>query len=647
MPVPISLNPRITNMLTSNIVTSNIHRNSSRLFDVQRQMSTGREIPTPSFDPSGAGLTIDLQSYIEKKEQQEVNIQSAESFMAFTDDVLDQVNGLIIEARSIALGYSDPSTPESRMADATAIGGIIDQLSALASSTFAGRYIFGGTETETAPFTDLHGGIAYLGNNESMEVNVGFDSRVGINVTANAALGAGSKDIGGSLDLDPGLDADTRLAWLNNGRGVAAGTIRIDDGAGTTYTVELTDAATIGDVMDRINAVAPATIGAAIGPANNNLVITSTVGDPVISEFDGGTTANDLGILGAAPPASGQFDGADLDPALTDLTKVANLNGGAGLALNRLRIENGSFAGVVDLSGAVTMQDVIAELRGAGAGIDVQLNDDGRTLSVRNTISGADLSIGEDGPGDTTAATLGIRSLNGDTLLESLNHGRGVNTTGRNDAAFAAEPDIEFTTTVPPATFGVDLDGAVTVQDAIDRINAAAIGAGVGAIASLNETGNGIRIAGAAGTYTCDSVNGTTAARDLGIEQTAAVGFGQDGVNVGGIQTDSVFTTLSNLREALLNDDRRTVQESTEILSGDLNRILEARGQLGARMSRTELMSYRIEQDVVEAKTLLSNTFDLDYTNAIANYENRRGVFEASIQTATQLLNISILDYLR
>jgi hypothetical protein len=117
MAIPTSINPRVTNTLTAGIVVGNINRNATRLLRVQQQLSTGREIPTISYNPSGASLTMDLQSYIEQKTQVQTNIESAQGFMAFTDDVLSQVDQLLIDARAIALdqhavGFSRFVDPE-------------------------------------------------------------------------------------------------------------------------------------------------------------------------------------------------------------------------------------------------------------------------------------------------------------------------------------------------------------------------------------------------------------------------------------------------------------------------------------------------------------------------------------------------------
>ncbi len=647
MAVPIPIYPRVTSGMTANIVTSNIGRNGSRLFRVQKQLSTGQQIPAPSFDPAGANLTMDLQSFLEKKAQQSKNMTSAESVMAFSDDALSQIDALLIDARSTALGeVGDPATPETRLAAATAITGIMDQLMALASSKFGGRYVFSGTETEQLPFVEEIGGLIYQGNLEDLTVNTGFDSTLAMNVTGDDAFGAWSDEVGGTVDLDPAVDADTRLSWLNNGDGAAAGSISIDDGTGNTFVVDLSDASTLGDVMDLVNDAGRGVVTAAIGPGGNNLVVASGAGDPIVSEYGGGTTAAELGILGAAPAGSGQVSGADLDPVLTDLTKIANLNGGAGLVLGEVLVNNGTATATVDLSGAQTLQDVKKLLEGSGTYIEVGYNEDGRSLSVKSRVSGVELSIGEAAAGDTTATDLGIRTMTGTTLVSRMNRGWGINTTGDNDPSYAAADDIEITTTAPATTFGVNLDGVQTVQDVLDAINTASTAEGLGNIASLNQVGNGIRIDVGGGNYTVTSINGTTAAENLGIEQTAPVASGQDGQDVAGVQVAGVFTSLMNLREALLSDSDIGIQNSLNTLNDDIDRILESRGKLGARMSRVRLLNERVDIEVAEAKTLLSETFDLDYTAAITEFENAQAVFEASIRTAVQLLNVSILDFL-
>ena len=137
-----------------------------------------------------------------------------------------------------------------------------------------------------------------------------------------------------------------------------------------------------------------------------------------------GETAASLGILTNAP-TSGAITGADLGVRLTPTTLVEDLNGGTGLTLDGIVITNGALTQTLDLSAAETVQDVLNIINTAGLYVRAEINPAGTGLDVLNLVSGTTLSITEDS--GSTAADLGIRSLDANTELATLNFGRGLN----------------------------------------------------------------------------------------------------------------------------------------------------------------------------------------------------------------------------
>src|SRR5690606_17099617 len=136
---------------------------------------------------------------------------------------------------------------------------------------------------------------------------------------------------------------------------------------------------------------------------------------------------------------------------------------------------NGATARTIDLSGAATVEDILNKINAADAGVQARINPAGTGIDIVSVVSGRTLSVSE--AGGNTAALLGIRSLHGGTLLSTLNGGAGVRTIeGKTDLRITAADG---------AAFEVDLSGARTIQDVLDRINTAASTAGVAVNASL------------------------------------------------------------------------------------------------------------------------------------------------------------------
>lgn len=338
-----------------------------------------------------------------------------------------------------------------------------------------------------------------------------------------------------------------------------------------------------------------------------------------------------------------------VDVPLSGATPITS--GGSGEVLDTtsgLVLSNGVGSVALDISQAETVEDLLNLIKGAGLGLSAEINADGTGIDVRSRLSGADLTIGENG--GTTATQLGIRSYNGTTPLANFNRGVGVPTA--NDPA---DDDLTITARDGTTTFAVNLAGVSTVQDVIDRINTAAGAAGASITARLAVTGNGIEIVDATvgpGTLAVDAVEGSQAAEYLGFIPNGATTIDGSGNEVltsadrHTLETDSVFNTLLRLRTALEAGDVAEIGRAIDRLDQDISRANFARAEIGARMQNLEVFDIRLQDENVQLQTALSNDLDVDLVEAISNLTARQYAFEASLRTTANLLNVSLLDYI-
>lgn len=129
---------------------------------------------------------------------------------------------------------------------------------------------------------------------------------------------------------------------------------------------------------------------------------------PAITIAEGGageTSAADLGILGSF---SGIFDGGDLDPMLKLSTPLSALDGGRGLTLGRIRIQQGDRIAIVDLTTATTVSEVVTRINNSGLSIQASINPSLRGIQVIPTVSDRSLMI-TDEDATRSAAKLGIK----------------------------------------------------------------------------------------------------------------------------------------------------------------------------------------------------------------------------------------------
>jgi flagellar hook-associated protein 3 FlgL len=543
---------------------------------------------------------------------------------------------LLSEAQSLAVqATGDSISSEERQALATVADSLIDRLITVGNRKHLNTYLFSGLQTDV-PFERTAGGVIYHGDAGHMQSMIDTDlTEDSFTVSGQEFFNAVSSEMRGVVDLDPAVTRATRICDLNGarGQGIEDGRIRVTTNAGTVE-IDLRGVATVGDVLDRLTAELPPDLTVQLGPRGLVFQPVGGSGPISITEVGGGHTAADLGLVGNyTGPA---LVGVDLDPRLTPQTRVADLSAGAGLNLSGgLAIRNGDQTAVVDFDGAETIEDVLNRINAADVGVRAAIAADGRTLTVRNCVSGSDLSIGENG--GLAASVLGLRSLHGDTRLSDLNDGQGVQTVDGGDLRI---------TTASGATINVSLAGCATLQDVLDRLNAA----GGGAItAGWVTKDNGLLITdntSGAGTLTVEALNSSNALADLGLDVTAS-GHQLVGRDVNPLRVDSPFTALLALESGMQRDDRAALTLAGQRLEEIIKHMQEEQGKMASRAKVMSDRADRVEAEVTATKTMLSDVRDVDFAEAAVRFQQLQLALQANLSTAARVLSLSVLDYLR
>jgi len=646
---PINISRTSFGLRTLSLLDS-LRQNTLRIFLEQNRLASGYRFNAPSENPVLANQATQLTEALERQEQILANIRHGESFLAATDTAIGEINDLLIDAHSIALEMvNSHADQDQRDSMAELVLGMIDQLVMVGNRKYQDVFLFGGQQTTTTPFTQIHGGVEYRGDRGSLSAHVDYIQDPRINLTGDELFGALSGKMSGYVDLDPCLTEDTRLADVDGrtGNGVARGRIRISlDSPETTFTVDFGTADTVGDVIDVINGAAEAAglsvgageeFNASLNAAANGFLITAG-GEITIEDLSEGTCARDLGLRGTG---AGTLDGGDVSPRVTSMTTIDSLFAGTGAVLGSILIENGSLSETIDLSGLTTIQEVLNRINAAGVEVHAEINDAGTGIDVISLMSGMAMSIGE--AGDTTAELLGIRTLHGQTRLSDLNNGRGVDIReGFDDLAVTARNG---------SSFDVRLDGATTVQDVIDKINDAATAAGVAVTASLATTGNGIRIVdatGGAGDLRIERAGASAAIDGLGLERVVS-GDELVGDDVSAVKPDSIFTALMDLHEALVTGGElieQNITRAAERIESFIDYAGRMQGMVGARSQAMQTRLQLTEDAVLATGRLLSEVRDLDYTEAVTRFQQAQTTLQANLMTGSRLLQLSLLDFI-
>lgn len=642
---------RVSTNLQHLTLLESLRQNTLRMYLDQNKLGTGSRFNAPSDDPVAAGQALNLQQALERQNQVLANIRHADSFLAASDDAVGNMSALLIDARSIASEMVTTTVGQaSRDSSAELIRGMIDELIRTGNREYNGMYLFGGTRTTQPPFEQTADGVVYRGDSANLFTQVDLDRDTQINLNGANLFGAVSNQVLGKVDLNPVVTRETRLADLQGaaGQGVQKGVLRMSlTTPPASFAVDIAGAETVGDVIDLMNQAAAqaglttgagAQFNASLNPAGDGLQLVSTSGTINVEQAGAGFTARDLGLANVSGVA---IAGGDLQPRLLPTTALSDLFGGTGATLGSIRIASGNSVQVVDLSGASTVQEVLNAINTSGMPVRASINAAGTGLDVVSTVSGKGMSIGE--AGGNTAGLLGIRSMDGGTKLSTLNSGKGVNNA-------VGKADFRIVTR-SGAQIDVDIDGATTIQDVIARINAAATTAGVALTAGLPSTGNGIQISdGTAGVNELhvERLNLSSAADDLGLYRSADVSGGAvlTGEDRATIRPNSVFTAMQDLYDALRAGDSARISDAGDRIGAFITEASRVRGVIGAR-SQAMTQRLNLTEDAVTAtKKLLSDVKDIDYTEAITQFQQAQTTLQANLLTGSRLLQLSLMNFL-
>ncbi|MEM9586754.1 MAG: flagellar hook protein [Planctomycetota bacterium] len=617
------------------------------------QLSTGRRVLRISDDPAAAGRALGLQRGIDRAEQLVRNANSAEAYHRSTDTALDTVDQALIEARALAVeGASNVLSDDEREALAISVRQQLSNVFSASNAMFRDHQLLGGIlEPENALSYDPSGkGVVFQGTDAVGYTALGAGTPSAYSVSGNEALGLRSVVVEGE-PLNAGLDRDTRLVDMKAGKGVGTGSIRISGGL-NFQTIDLAQAATIGDVIDAVEAIELDGRALTATITSDSLRIEYSdglAGTLAIADSEGSTLAADLGVENASGFSPPPLIGTGLAPRVTSATRIADLNFGAGLDLSDgIRIQQGPDTFDVDFTGAETLGDVLIAINRSGADVEADLNESEGRIRFRALRSGVDYSIGERG-GDT-ATQLGIRSATEDTRLDDLGRGLGVRLNNEG-------PDLVITR--PDGTeLELELEGANSVQDVIDLIdNHPDNQDTLRVLADLSDFGNGLQLKAppGAGTLTIRQVGLSDAGIRLGLipdGQLSATGQVTGGVDtIAGVDfapryAGGAVDTLIRLEDAIRDGNLEEIERLQIQLDVDFDRSVRTRGKVGTWSQNLDQLRETVESETVLLQDQKSNELDADFAKVVSDLTQRQSSLEASMRFIGQTAQLSVLNFL-
>jgi flagellar hook-associated protein 3 FlgL len=163
------------------------------------EISSGRSVNVPSDNPTAAALLVENNDqatfnagYLQSLSAVQGQLSTADSTLSSVVTALQRATSLGIEGANGTLSDSD------RAAIADELQGIQSQLVSLANTSYEGRYVFAGTNTNTAPYVvdgNSPSGLDYVGNSGVNEVSVGSGYKLAVNMPGSQLFSASGNDV--------------------------------------------------------------------------------------------------------------------------------------------------------------------------------------------------------------------------------------------------------------------------------------------------------------------------------------------------------------------------------------------------------------------------------------------------------------------
>lgn len=109
----------------------------------------------------------------------------------------------------------------------------------------------------------------------------------------------------------------------------------------------------------------------------------------------------------------------------------------------------------------------------------------------------------------------------------------------------------------------------------------------------------------------------------------------------------NVMVALRNLSNALAGNNVAGITSAMPALDTASDGIGRLLGETGARVNQYETIKLQLAESTVDTKSRRSILYDIDLTDAAANFAQAQSAYQAALSAANRVLNLNVLDYLR
>lgn len=162
---------RITTSMITNRYLQDSTNNLNTLQTITGQLTSGKEVRKPSDNPYKASRSMQLNTDINTNTQYNTNISDTTNWLETTDQYLGQASNSLSRIRTLMVSAGNAAYgSDERKAICDEVNQRIEEFGQILNSNFDGKYVFGGTKTDSTPVaisTDASGNknISYANRN--------------------------------------------------------------------------------------------------------------------------------------------------------------------------------------------------------------------------------------------------------------------------------------------------------------------------------------------------------------------------------------------------------------------------------------------------------------------------------------------------
>ena len=271
------------------------------------------------------------------------------------------------------------------------------------------------------------------------------------------------------------------------------------------------------------------------------------------------------------------------------------------------------------------------------ANITAQLNEANKTVASGKRIT----ALSDDPAGLTQVLNIRSTLLNIEQLERNITFGKSWLTASesalssvQNLISDARALCVEMATATKGAAERAS--AAKTIQNSIDEI-----------LSLANTEVNGRYIFAGTNTSTAPfnedgSYNGNNNPFTIKTGRNATVTVGNDGEAVFG----TIFQTLSDLKDALEDNNVHGIEDAMTYLEDHFDHITNKISDIGSKATRMLIKEGILQDSNLFNTERLSKIEDVDITEAIIELESKGVAYQAALNSSAKVMELSLIDYL-